>query len=450
MANNLLQASQVYSHRPISLQEAPEPWQTAEAALDTLLDPEQRRADLELQYTKEMADKNYLLAQNSLALDRQKTTAEIAAAKDSSALAQKTFEANLFFETTEDMSPVHSAPLAGKLGLKNVEETLNSTADAIISARSAIGTAKATGDSSKIREAINQHSSILDTKHGKSFKLDAEMAIEGIYAKRTLSSIQSMPGLDELGINTSSWDAMEPDRALRELERLPTTIKWATGLQANKIAILKEGLSTLQGFYKEAADIGTASQTRGILENYGKVLGELVGTAGVTDLTAMGGGQEQKTKQTKQTKPKPEPEPVVRISADAKKVSKSPLWKDENFMWISKDKKRKIFNARKAKQTLSKILNRNITEKEARKIYEQLETVYGRTMAKAKKAIGQGLSVAGKGALGLTAIGRGVPPSIAFGDVDIPMSEAYASPQDAAEAQLQNQQDIENIISGGI
>ena len=447
MARNLLQASDVYSHRPIALKEAPDAWEIAAGIADTLFDPEQARADRELEYEKEMADKNYQLAQETLALDRQKSEAQISASKESSALAEKTFEANLFFEATEDMSPVHSAPLAGKLGMKNVETTLNATADAVMSARSEISEAKATGDSSKIREVMNKHSSILDTKYGKSFKLDAEMAIEGIYAKQTLAGIQRIPGLDEIGIDTSAWDTMEPDRALRELERLPTTIKWATGLQANKIAILKEGASILQGLYKEAADVGTTSQIKAILSNYDTVLASMVETAGVEGLTAMG-MQKQPPPPPKQ--PKPKPEPVVKISADADKVSKSPLWKDENFMWISKDKKRKIFNARKAKQTLSKILNRNVTEKEARKIYEQLETVYGRTMAKAKDVIGEGLSAVGKGALGMTAVGRGVPPSIAFGDVDIPMSEAYASPQDAAEAQLQNQQDIEDILSGGI
>ena len=447
MARNLLQASDVYSHRPIALKEAPDAWEIAAGIADTLFDPEQARADRELEYEKEMADKNYQLAQETLALDRQKSEAQISASKESSALAEKTFEANLFFEATEDMSPVHSAPLAGKLGMKNVETTLNATADAVMSARSEISEAKATGDSSKIREVMNKHSSILDTKYGKSFKLDAEMAIEGIYAKQTLAGIQRIPGLDEIGIDTSAWDTMEPDRALRELERLPTTIKWATGLQANKIAILKEGASILQGLYKEAADVGTTSQIKAILSNYDTVLSSMVEAAGVEGLTAMG-MQKQPPPPPKQ--PKPKPEPVVKISADADKVSKSPLWKDENFMWISKDKKRKIFNARKAKQTLSKILNRNVTEKEARKIYEQLETVYGRTMAKAKDVIGEGLSAVGKGALGMTAVGRGVPPSIAFGDVDIPMSEAYASPQDAAEAQLQNQQDIEDILSGGI
>ena len=447
MARNLLQASDVYSHRPIALKEAPDVWETVAGIADTLFDPEQARADRELEYTKEMADKNYQLAQENLALDRQKSEAKIATDKDSSALAQKTFEANLFFEATEDMSPVHSAPLAGKLGMKNVETTLNATADAVMLARSEISQAKATGNSSKIREVINKHSSILDTKYGKSFKLDAEMAIEGIYAKQTLAGIQRIPGLDEIGIDTSAWDTMEPDRALRELERLPATIKWATGLQANKIAILKEGASILQGLYKEAADVGTTSQIKAILSNYDTVLSSMVEAAGVEGLTAMG-MQKQPPPPPKQ--PKPKPEPVVKISAEAEKVSKSPLWKDENFMWISKDKKRKIFNARKAKQTLSKILNRNVTEKEARKIYEQLETVYGRTMAKAKDVIGEGLSAVGKGALGMTAVGRGVPPSIAFGDVDIPMSEAYASPQDAAEAQLQNQQDIEDILSGGI
>ena len=443
---NLLQASEVYSHRPIALKEAPDAWETVASIADTLFDPEQVRADRELEYTKEIADKNYQLAQDSLALDRQKSEAKIATDKDSSALAQKTFEANLFFEATEDMSPVHSAPLAGKLGMKNVETTLNATADAVMLARREISQAKATGDSSKIREVINKHSSILDTKYGKSFKLDAEMAIEGIYAKQTLAGIQRIPGLDEIGIDTSAWGTMEPDRALRELERLPTTIKWATGLQANKIAILKEGASILQGLYKEAADVGTTSQIKAILSNYDTVLSSMVEAAGVEGLTAMGTPKPPPPK----PKPKPEPEPVVKISADAEKVSKSPLWKDENFMWISKDKKRKIFNARKAKQTLSKILNRNVTEKQARKIYEQLETFYGKTMAKAKDVIGEGARAVGRGALNIAAIGRGSPTALAFEDVDIPISGVYASPQDAAEAQLQNQQDIEDILSGGI
>ena len=443
-----LQPRGVYGNRPIVLEEAPEFWDTAASVIDTLFDPEQARADLELEYTKEMADKNYRLAQDTLDLDRKKTTADIAASKDSSALAQKTFEANLFFEATEDMSPVHSAPLAGKLGLKNVKTTLDSAADAVMSARADISKAKATGDSSNIREVINRHSGILDTKYGKSFKLDAEMAIEGIYAKRTLAGIQRMPGLDEIGIDTSTWAAMEPERALRELERLPTTIKWATGLQANKIAILKEGASILGGLYKEAADVGTTSQLKAIIENYDTVLSSMVEAAGIEGLTAMG----DKEKKTLPSKPKPEPKPVIKISADAEKVGQSPLWKDENFMWISKDKERKIFNARKAKQTLSKILNRNVTEKEARKIYEQLETVFGRTMVKAKEAIGEGARAIGRGALGVAAVGRGTPPSIAFGgvDIDIPMSEALASPQDSIDAQLQNQQDIDDIISGGI
>ena len=447
MARNLLQASDVYSHRPIALKEAPDAWEIAAGIADTLFDPEQARADRELEYEKEMADKNYQLAQETLALDRQKSEAQISASKESSALAEKTFEANLFFEATEDMSPVHSAPLAGKLGMKNVETTLNATADAVMSARSEISKAKATGDSSKIREVMNKHSSILDTKYGKSFKLDAEMAIEGIYAKQTLAGIQRIPGLDEIGIDTSAWDTMEPDRALRELERLPTTIKWATGLQANKIAILKEGASILQGLYKEAADVGTTSQIKAILSNYDTVLASMVEAAGVEGLTAMG-MQKQPPPPPKQ--PKPKPEPVVKISADADKVSKSPLWKDENFMWISKDKKRKIFNVRKAKQTLSKILNRNVTEKQARKIYEQLETVYGRAMAKAKDVIGEGAVAVGRGALNIAAVGRGSPTAISFEGVDIPISGAYASPQDAVEAELQDQQAIEDIISSGI
>ena len=96
MARNLLQASDVYSHRPIALKEAPDAWEIAAGIADTLFDPEQARADRELEYEKEMADKNYQLAQETLALDRQKSEAQISASKESSALAEKTFEANLF------------------------------------------------------------------------------------------------------------------------------------------------------------------------------------------------------------------------------------------------------------------------------------------------------------------------------------------------------------------
>ena len=448
---NLLQASEVYSHRPIALKEAPDVWETVAGIADTLFDPEQARADRELEYTKEMADKNYQLAQESLALDKRESEAQISASKDSSALAEKAFEANLFFETTKDMPLEYSSQLAREQGMTEVADMQESLKDSVMLAKSSINAAKASGNSSKIRDAISQNSSILDTAYGSSIKLDAEAEIEGIYAKRTLGRIASQPGVSELGIDASRWTNLTPQESLKVLEGLPMRVQLASGAQATKISILKTAADSLEGFYTQAADIGTATQTSKILEAYGRVLSPMLKDAGV-DPEGLGltTTAQQQQKQQQQQKPKPEPEPVVRISADAEKVSKSPLWKDENFMWISKDKKRKIFNARKAKQTLSKILNRNVTEKEARKIYEQLETVYGRTMVKAKDVIGEGLSAVGKGALGMTAVGRGVPPSIAFGDVDIPMSEAYASPQDAAEAQLQNQQDIEDILSGGI
>ena len=74
MARNLLQRMQrggqlqpsgVYSHRPIVLEEAPEVWETAADALATITDPEQIRADRELDMQEEQYDRNYEIAKDT-------------------------------------------------------------------------------------------------------------------------------------------------------------------------------------------------------------------------------------------------------------------------------------------------------------------------------------------------------------------------------------------------
>jgi len=451
MANNLLQASQVYSHRPIALQEAPEPWQTAEAALDTLLDPEQRRADLELQYTKEMADKNYKLAQDSLALDRQKTTSDISNRERDYELRQDRLDADIFASAIEDMPLQYAASLADSLDVKG-KETYTAMATDYIDAKKEFDTAVSGNDLSAAKKVYDDNYGVFSTN--KKELLNIENKIEGMFSKDVLSSLLTIPGVKEaVGDSTyarwSKVDTMIPAHASIYLKNFLPAINQASILKKDKMEMLKDVGAVLSTVQKQSVDVGTDKFIGSLEAKLDEYFSAYMKEAGI-DLDSGAGGAGQQGGAGGKGEVGGKKISTVSIGAEAEKVKESPMWKEENFMWISKDKKRKIFNARKAKQTLSKILNRNVTEKEARKIYEQLETVYGRTMAKAKKAIGQGLSVAGKGALGLTAIGRGVPPSIAFGDVDIPMSEAYASPQDAAEAQLQNQQDIENIISGGI
>jgi len=436
MANNLLQASQVYSHRPIALQEAPEPWQTAEAALDTLLDPEQRRADLELQYTKEMADKNYKLAQDSLALDRQKTTSDISNRERDYELRQDRLDADIFASAIEDMPLQYAASLADSLDVKG-KETYTAMATDYIDAKKEFDTAVSGNDLLAAKKAYDDNYGVFSTN--KKELLNIENKIEGMFSKDVLSSLLTIPGVKEaVGDSTyarwSKVDTMIPAHASIYLKNFLPAINQASILKKDKMEMLKDVGAVLSTVQKQSVDVGTdkfiGSLEAKLDEYFSAYMKEAGidldsgagGAGGVGGQGGAGGKGEVGGKKIS----------TVSIGAEAKKVKESPMWKEENFMWISKDKKRKIFNARKAKQTLSKILNRNVTEKEARKIYEQLETVFGKTMVKAKDVIGEGARAVGRGALNIAAIGRGSPTALSFEDVAIPISGAYAGTQPTA------------------
>ena len=433
MANNLLQASQVYSHRPIALQEAPEPWQTAEAALDTLLDPEQRRADLELQYTKEMADKNYKLAQDSLALDRQKTTSDISNRERDYELRQDRLDADIFASAIEDMPLQYAASLADSLDVKG-KETYTAMATDYIDAKKEFDTAVSGNDLLAAKKAYDDNYGVFSTN--KKELLNIENKIEGMFSKDVLSSLLTIPGVKEaVGDSTyarwSKVDTMIPAHASIYLKNFLPAINQASILKKDKMEMLKDVGAVLSTVQKQSVDVGTDKFIGSLEAKLDEYFSAYMKEAGI-DLDSGAGGAGQQGGAGGKGEVGGKKISTVSIGAEAKKVKESPMWKEENFMWISKDKKRKIFNARKAKQTLSKILNRNVTEKEARKIYEQLETVFGKTMVKAKDVIGEGARAVGRGALNIAAIGRGSPTALSFEDVAIPISGAYAGTQPTA------------------
>ena len=430
---NLLQASQVYSHRPIALQEAPEPWQTAEAVLDTLLDPEQARADRELEYTKEMADKNYKLAQDSLALDRQKTTSDISNRERDYELRQDRLDADIFASAIEDMPLQYAASLADSLDVKG-RETYTAMSVDYTDAKKEFDTAVSGNDLSAAKKVYDDNYGVFSTN--KKELLNIENKIEGMFSKDVLSSLLTIPGVKEaVGDSTyarwSKVDTMIPAHASIYLKNFLPAINQASILKKDKMELLKDVGSVLATVQKQSVDVGTDKFIASLETKLDEYFSTYMKEAGI-DLDSGAGGAGGQGGAGDKGEVGGEKISTVSIGAEAEKVKESPMWKEENFMWISKDKKRKIFNARKAKQTLSKILNRNVTEKEARKIYEQLETVFGRTMVKAKEVIGEGTRAVGRGALNIAAIGRGSPTALAFEDVDIPISGVYAGTQPTA------------------
>ena len=111
------------------------------------------------------------------------------------------------------------------------------------------------------------------------------------------------------------------------------------------------------------------------------------------------------------------------------------MWKEENFLRIAG--KRKYFDPSKARKIMSKILNKNVTLSEARKIYAQLEVPgeRGRTLvgeAYAQQGARMG-ALEGQVARKALALSQRVSPDIVLGevgDINVPISGAYAGTKD--------------------
>ena len=259
MANNLLQASQVYSHRPIALQEAPEPWQTAEAALDTLLDPEQAMAYRELDMQEEQYDRNYELSKDTLALERQKINADISNSDRDYELRQDRLDADIFASATKDMPLQYAASLADSLDVKG-KETYTAMATDYIDAKKEFDTAVSGNDLLAAKKAYDDNYGVFSTN--KKELLNIENKIEGMFSKYVLTSLLTIPGVKEaVGDSTyarwSKVDTMIPAHASIYLKNFLPAINQASILKKDKMEMLKDVGAVLSAVQKQSVDVGT-------------------------------------------------------------------------------------------------------------------------------------------------------------------------------------------------
>ena len=95
---------------------------------------------------------------------------------------------------------------------------------------------------------------------------------------------------------------------------------------------------------------------------------------------------------------------------------------------------RRIFNVRKAKQVISKILNRNVTEKETRAIYGRLEGKVGKAVGTTQDLLAGRLKIDSPALRAVAQAAQGRPV-----DLSIPTSAAFAQPV------FQSQNDVDEV-----
>jgi len=440
-----IQPTDIKEYQPIEMQEPAQPWQSLLATYDEYFNPEMQLARESLQADKDESDQAHQIAKEGLALDRQKINADIETNKQTLKLQERRDEGNLFIESTKDLNPTYVADLADSLGFENIAKTNRAVGTDIQNAKVAINTAITGGDANEIRKALDNpvYSQVMGSPYMKEVKAKAERNIEGAYAKEALMSISNIEGFAELNISTAGWENLNTEQALRELTRLPSVVTMASGMSDRKIQILKETAGVLEAFYKSAADAGTSKELGNILTNLDSVLKPMVESAGLKYQNIGKVADDETT--TTDEKPKLVVEPKFR--EDVAKVQNSRLW-DAKKVTVPGPGNRRIFDVRKAKQTISKILNRNVSEKEARAIYARLEGKVGRAVGAAQDLavdIGRG-AVAGTKAIAATA--QGVPPELAFQGISSPAgATSFAGPpQEDVDAAVGEMNQYENLI----
>jgi len=276
-----------------------------------------------------------------------------------------------------------------------------------------------------------------------------EKDLQGMYAKTILPSLLSINGVkDILGDDIySRWN--NPDisnaAAFNAFNSFAPTLSIASDMKKERFEALKEMGTLLTSLAEGAADLGSQKIINNLNEKiplYTNKLSEFVnleeGTGGGTDGDTGGTGGD--TGGTGGTKVAVEP----KFRSDVAKVQNSPLW-DAKKVTVPGPGDRRIFNVRKAKQTISKILNRNVSEKEARAIYGRLEGKVGRAVGAAQDLavdIGRG-AVAGTRAIAATA--KGVPPELAFQGVSAPATNTMMAQPSTDVEEAYNLLENQNI-----
>ena len=254
-----LQPSGVYSHRPIVLEEAPEFWETAVDALATITDPEQIRADRELDKQEEQYDRNNEIAQDTLDLEQQRTTAEIRSSDIRNKLEKDKLDAQVLNDSIGDLPWRYKArvaeeldsPLAGSYGI---------IAGDVVAAEGDFQKAINEGNSKEAKRIFRDNYDVFGLEK-ESFK-KKEKDLHGLFALQALPSLVSMPGVQDLVGQSQfqAWkDASTPEDALRYLNSFIPTIGAAGQLNRERYEALKnvgDVLSTLS-----AAAVDSGSQT---------------------------------------------------------------------------------------------------------------------------------------------------------------------------------------------
>jgi hypothetical protein len=301
MAKNLLQASQVYSHRPIVLEEAPEPWQTAEAIASTFFDPDATRADRALQLEEDefslrkmQDDRNYELAQDTLDLEQQRTTAEIRSSEIRNKIERDKLDADLIKDSTEDLPWQYKARVAGELG-SPLAGTYGIIAGDMVAAEGAFNKAINEGDSKQANRIFRDNYDLFGSEKKSLEKKEKDL--HGLFALQALPSLVSMPGVENLvgQSQLQAWkDVSTPDEALRYLNSFIPTIGAAGQLNRERYEALKNVGDVLSTLSAAAVDSGSETLVNALNEKIPTYMNQLSRFLGPQDFKT----DEQKTVDT--------------------------------------------------------------------------------------------------------------------------------------------------------
>ena len=135
-----------------------------------------------------------------------------------------------YIRISSKLRPTQSAAMARQYGLDDLAEEADRLGVRVNDAEKAINAAKASGDPGVLRQVMNEHDATINEMSGwaPQYRANLELDLEGYAAQTALMSLKSTFGerqLFEWGINTRNWDAASPTQARVYLAQFPSTME---------------------------------------------------------------------------------------------------------------------------------------------------------------------------------------------------------------------------------
>jgi len=286
------------------------------AAADTALAEEQRQFDEQARIERE---------RNRISSESVRTDKEIAIMGEKRQAIDDARDD--YIRISPKLAPPQRSAMAKQLKLYDLADEADALGVRVKDSEKAINTAKASGDPGLLRQAMNEHATTINEMSGwaPQYRANLELDLEGYAAQNALMSLKSTLGENQLtkwGVDVNSWNSASPTQARVYLAQFPATMELKAKLENQDYNQLVKAYEIYAGNQASMQELGvTGEQYRIATENIARIGKEIASQSGVSLISKL---PKTKTKTKKTTTTAPTPIQTVSVNFEQGSVGLEP------------------------------------------------------------------------------------------------------------------------------